>query len=306
MRLQSTLSLLGLSSRASRPLSLFSFGDSYTSTGFNVSSTQPSVDNPMGNPPLGLGTSADSINWVGYLTTTYNDTLVLSYNHAVYGATVDNNLVQNVPRDLVHQVTRDFVPNYCLRQSLSESDSRSQPKLDSESESESESQSKPRWTSDNALFIIWIGINDINFSYLGHDYPGTIETVLQRYFSLIDTLHDCGARDFLVINIPPIHRTPKILQLERWKQRIYGIAIDYYNELLLDAVDDWRDANGESTMRIYDAWTFTSRVLDSPKDYGFLDGTCLGEGCIWFDHLHPRSAFHTLLARDIARFLRDS
>lgn len=30
---------------------LFTFGDSYTQTGFSVKGTQPSVGNPLGNPP---------------------------------------------------------------------------------------------------------------------------------------------------------------------------------------------------------------------------------------------------------------
>ncbi|KAL4864864.1 hypothetical protein BDV12DRAFT_211353 [Aspergillus spectabilis] len=273
MKPQNILSVLGtLPSLVTPHLSLFSFGDSYTTTGFNASSAQPSLQNPMGNPRLGDGTSADSINWVGYLTTLYNDTPVLSYNHAVYGATIDNEIVSNVPHDLVYQISQSFRPHYC------------------HASSESESEPGAHWSSDAALFTIWIGINDIHFIYLRPDYAQYIDFVLHRYLTLLDTLHHCRARDFLVINIPPIHRTPKILLLAPWQQRIYAAAIERYNHQLRP--------------EIYDAWTFTSEVLDHSQEFGFVDSTCMGEGCIWFDHLHPRSAFHRILAADLAVFLR--
>jgi hypothetical protein len=33
----------------------FSFGDSYTQTGFNINGTAPSVGNPLGNPLYPVG-----------------------------------------------------------------------------------------------------------------------------------------------------------------------------------------------------------------------------------------------------------
>ncbi|KAK1140881.1 hypothetical protein N8T08_009754 [Aspergillus melleus] len=116
---------------------LFTFGDSYTSTKFNTSGIQPTLDHPMGNPTLGQGTSAGGINWAGYLTTVYNDTAVLNFNLAVFGATVDNSIVDGEPIDLVDQVSRNFGDHYC-----------------------SSLESSPGWTSDTALFAIWIGINE--------------------------------------------------------------------------------------------------------------------------------------------------
>ncbi|KAI9037395.1 uncharacterized protein KD926_000358 [Aspergillus affinis] len=117
---------------------LFTFGDSYTSTKFDTSGSQPALDNPMGNPDIGQGTTAGGINWAGYLTTVYNDTVVLNYNLAVFGATVDNSILDGEPIDLVDQVSRNFGDHYCS--SLLES--------------------SPGWKSDTALFAIWIGINE--------------------------------------------------------------------------------------------------------------------------------------------------
>src|SRR5690242_18177297 len=71
----------------------FVFGDSYTQTGFNPNSTQPSLSNPFGNPPYPGWTSSNGPNWVGFLTTTYNASKLLTYNLAYGGATVDSALV---------------------------------------------------------------------------------------------------------------------------------------------------------------------------------------------------------------------
>ncbi|KAJ5080806.1 GDSL lipase/esterase [Penicillium angulare] len=120
--------------------SLFSFGDSYTATKFNVSGPQPSVSQPMGNPQLGQGTTANGVNWVGLLTATYNMTIVLNYNLAVNGATVNNSIVRGESKeDLVYQVSDKFKKNYCTN---------------------SASQSQPTWISELSLFAIWIGINE--------------------------------------------------------------------------------------------------------------------------------------------------
>ncbi|KAL4914580.1 hypothetical protein BDW62DRAFT_190142 [Aspergillus aurantiobrunneus] len=237
----------------------------------------------MGNPPLGAGTATDSINWVGYLTTKYNDTTVLSYNHAVYGATVNNSVVANVPQDLVHQVTHSFDSHYCPY-GLPDA-------LDTEANSE------------DALFILWVGINDIYFACEHPDPLADLTLALQTYVHLIDHLHDCGARDILVLNTPPIHRTPKILALEPSTALLYEIVVQHFNNQLQDAVTEWGSAHSDSRISVYDTWSLFTELLDHPREYGFLDATCIGEGCVWWNSFHPMSALHRLLAADVARYL---
>lgn len=76
------------------PVLIFSTADSYTTTGFNATTgPQPSIGNPLGNPAYPGHTASNGPNWVDYLTTKYNHTLVLAYNLAYGGATVDSSLV---------------------------------------------------------------------------------------------------------------------------------------------------------------------------------------------------------------------
>ena len=83
----------------------------------------------------GEGTTTGGPNWVGYLTTAENASLVLSYNLAIGGATVDNTLVKGVEGDLVSQV-KMFGDVYA-----------------------SKPDTAP-WTAENAVFGFWIGINE--------------------------------------------------------------------------------------------------------------------------------------------------
>ena len=119
-------------------------GDSYTQTGFNypgAGTAQPSSGNPLGNPPYPGWTATGGENWVDYVTTTYNNSEVLTYNYAYGGAVIDRNLVtpyQESVVTLTEQVNDQFLEQV---------------------------GTVDGWTSENALFSVWIGINDIGNSF---------------------------------------------------------------------------------------------------------------------------------------------
>lgn len=79
---------------------------------------------------------------------------MLSYNHAVSGATVNNSIVasdHDVPQDLVYQVLDGFERNYCP------------PHI-----------AGLGWRAEEALFGVWIGINEyaLSLSSMKHRCPG--------------------------------------------------------------------------------------------------------------------------------------
>ncbi|KAG6893700.1 hypothetical protein C0995_016339, partial [Termitomyces sp. Mi166 len=71
----------------------FSFGDSYTQTGFDPTLTLPTIGNPLGNPTYPGYTATGGENWVDYVTTEFNNSLLFTYNYAYGGATIDATLV---------------------------------------------------------------------------------------------------------------------------------------------------------------------------------------------------------------------
>ena len=147
-------------------------GDSYTTTGFNATTgPQPSPSNPLGNPPYPGYTSSNGPNWVDYITTTFNHSLLLTYNLAYGGATVDSSLVaQYLPTvlDLKQQVEDEFLPIYGNKanaQSLGAD-----------------------WNEGNSLFAIFIGINDVGNSYTEKNQSLNGD-IFQVYHTLVEEVY---------------------------------------------------------------------------------------------------------------------
>jgi phospholipase/lecithinase/hemolysin len=155
---------------------------------------------------------------------------------ARYGATVNHSIVDNEPEDLVYQVTRDFCNHYCPA-----------------------SEVGPAWKADTSLFAIWIGINEsaflalrqlksplmtgfcsVHFSFLEPDRHAKLHQVLESYFRLVRELYSYGARRFLIINVPPTTRTPRMLSFDQSLQSLHKKAIDEFNWQLAQAVRNWR------------------------------------------------------------------
>ena len=119
-------------------------GDSYTTTVFDIHGEQPNPSNPLGNPSYPGTTSCNGPNWVDFLTTTYNESYIQTYNMAFGGAVVDSSLVgeifPSVVRNLRQQVADEFISIYG-------------------------NKTIAPWTSSNSLFAIFIGINDVGSAY---------------------------------------------------------------------------------------------------------------------------------------------
>ncbi|QRW24654.1 Fungal cellulose binding domain protein [Rhizoctonia solani] len=77
----------------------FAFGDSYTAVGFNSWAGVPTDTNPLGVSYPG-STTAGGANWVGYLTTQYNQSKFWSFDYAVSGNEVSG---------VSNQINEDFL-----------------------------------------------------------------------------------------------------------------------------------------------------------------------------------------------------
>lgn len=137
-------------------------GDSYTQTQFSPSGILPSIGNALGNPPYPVSrfgaTSAPRINteimikgftavggtnWIDVDTVVFNKSLIFTYNYAYGGATIDASLV--TPYEPTVLSMTDQVNQFLTTVA-------------------NKPASTP-WTSSNALFSFFIGINDIGNSY---------------------------------------------------------------------------------------------------------------------------------------------
>jgi len=128
---------VSLESRAGGPNYIFSFGDTHTSTEFDPNGVLPNSQNPIGNPAFpGYATPTHITNWLGYLTGTFNSSQIFTYNYAVRGSTIDQDLVSSWTSAFKDQVSTFL----------------------------SKAGTKPAatpWKSNNALFSVWFGNSDI-------------------------------------------------------------------------------------------------------------------------------------------------
>jgi len=145
---------------------LFTFGDSYSQTGFNVSLAQPTPANPMGNPPYPGWTSSNGPNWVGALTVKYNASLLMNYNLAFGGATVDPKLAKSyVPNvhSLIDQVEKDWTPNYA----------------------KPSAKYAKNWEARSMLVGVWMGVNDVMGTH-GNNYDTVLPKIIAVYKDLMN------------------------------------------------------------------------------------------------------------------------
>ncbi|KAK0517474.1 hypothetical protein JMJ35_000629 [Cladonia borealis] len=285
---------------------IFAFGDSYTSTNFTLYGPQPNPSNPLGNPKYPGATSAAGPNYIDFLTTTYNQSYIQTYNLGYGGATIDDAVVQSGFGDTIQsfqdQVYNEFLPVYA-------------------------NNSQVPWNASNSLFIVFFGINDVTNSYAeGND---TINyDLIEAYQWLVNILYDAGARNFLFLNVPPVDRSPGTLETSSSSQAAEAAYIATFNFRLGALVYNLGTRNPDTTLFLFDTnWLFT-RVLDDPQQFvetaGYLnttsycpayahgtttltyfDPTCGVpiNAYFWLNTLHPTYPMHNFLGSQITQFI---
>ncbi|KAK0212103.1 hypothetical protein DFS33DRAFT_1279139 [Desarmillaria ectypa] len=244
----------------------FSFGDSYTQTGFNTTGTLPAVGNALGNPPYPGWTSTGGQNWVDYVTTVDNTSLVLTYNLAYGGATISADLVtpyEPTVLSLTDQINQ-FMDSYASKPSTTP------------------------WTSANTLFSVWIGINDIGGSFWrGGDRDAFSDTLHDAYFALVEKL---------MLTQPESSRSLAKSVIEGFNRKLTARAASL--EANHSDVTTWIwDSNAAFTPILDDP---TSYGFKDATSYG--DGADIFWGCN-SNNFHPSSYAHAYFGQDVGKVL---
>ncbi|EUC37533.1 carbohydrate esterase family 16 protein [Bipolaris zeicola 26-R-13] len=288
---------------------LFVFGDSYTQTGFNVNGTQPSPSNPLGNPPYPGWTSSNGPNWVGFLTTTYNTSTLLTYNMAYGGATVDSALVAPYTPTVVsmkEQVQSQFLPTYGSHPNFAP------------------------WTSASSLFAFFIGINDVGTSWWRDNSTALWDTIFSVYEKQLTDIYATGGRNFLFLNVPPVNLAPLTTQQNDGGYAVEheGKAIEDWNKRITNMVSGFKAKNKGTTTFVYDTWSLYNSVIKNPASYkqtadlknvtGYCDAYKNGTptwytkdpSCqypvneyLWLNELHPTFSINNATAASIVKLL---
>ena len=135
-------------------------------------------------------------------------------------------------------------------------------------------------------------------------------------------LYSAGARNFLLMNVPPIGRGPT-------GNREIADSIQNWNKRLINVAAEFRYSYPDVTVHEFDTFRFFNRVMDDPTSfpetaiYKNLTDECsdytrddiqfdwFSEECgvrrnqyLWRDALHPTSPVHEAMASQIAELLR--
>lgn len=58
------------------------------------------------------------------------------------------------------------------------------------------------WTSDNTLFGVWMGVNDVGNTYYESNVTDILDAVMVKYFEQLQILYDAGGRNFVLLSVP--------------------------------------------------------------------------------------------------------
>ena len=163
-------------------------GDSFSAVGCSSKERHPCAEQPLGIEFPGI-TSCERVdeatqavtyepNWVGHLVQTVNaerrDTPLLVYDYSVSGDTIS--------RMKLWQISKEFLPHLAPRPEWAP------------------------WTASDTLFVTWIGINDCTWNI--RLQPSSIQACFDDLFAAQDKLYEAGARNFCLVDVPPVHTFP--------------------------------------------------------------------------------------------------
>ena len=125
----------------------------------------------------------------------------------------------------------------------------------------------PAWTGADSVFAVWIGINDVGNSY--YYGPGVTDglnaRILAEYRAALDALYAAGARHFVLLNVPPVDRSPLMLGQDAAARALEAADLAQWNALVAALAADLRAAHpGEAAVWVYDAHAAFGAVLDNP------------------------------------------
>ncbi|RAK75167.1 SGNH/GDSL hydrolase family protein [Aspergillus fijiensis CBS 313.89] len=258
---------------------VISFGDSYTSTTFDVTGTKPSAANPLGNPPYPGWTASGGTNWISDIVAKYNNSLLLSYNLAYGGATVNASLVA------------PYLPTvYSIIDQVDEFQEYLSPP-----------PSWAPWDAKNTLFAVWIGVNDVAGSWYQTSAAALEREILDQLFEQIEHVYQGGARNFALLTVPPIERTPNIMQGSDPDYTIPRLkaAIEHWNTILVEKVEALAQTHHDAIVKVVDTQPVFNNILDS----GGAAADCWnsdGVTCLWFNDFHPGIVIQDAVAQAVA------
>lgn len=148
-------------------------------------------------------------------------------------------------------------------------------------------------------FVFYIGINDC-----GTTDADELESVIETVIDAIHKLYvKIGARNFLLIDVPPINRSPAAINADFTSE--IEERVTTWNDLLQSQASEFHAGSESASMFIFSSHRTLVDVFDDPTAHGFEESDSTEEGGgIWEDELHLTADMHRVLAERLLTSLR--
>lgn len=179
------------------------------------------------------------------MTVKYNTSTLLTYNLAYGGATIDSALVAPylpTVSSVAQQIENEFFPVYAA-----------EPPAIS-------------WNSDDTLFAIFDGINDVGNSWWKNTTVMN-NAIFSVYRGLVEDLYGAGARNFAFMNVPPVDKSPLALANSALDQSTERLDISAWNDALSSMAKILKTDKPEVNVFTIDTNAIFSEVLDNPGSF---------------------------------------
>lgn len=140
-----------------------------------------------------------------------------------------------------------------------------------------------------------------------------LDGALSSFFITLTTLYDVGARQFLIMGIPPMWIEPAWriefnTVLEEDMSDVVHLSSGYWTNHMRARMEEWKRDKPNVKLMYYDVSRDWDEVLDDPGKYGLSEVECLSRfiesgDCVWWDFIHPTETTQRLLGNSIGELL---
>lgn len=145
-----------------------------------------------------------------------------------------------------------------------------------------------------------------------------VENVVDSLLGVQQDLYDAGARNFLFIDLPTIHRTPAgkrnhimcsvcmliLLIVTSNMEAVVMKKFQVWNKALRSGAQLFAKDHPDTTVLLFSSFEAFNTILNKPEAHGFdPEDLKRSGGSIWMDHIHPTSKVHDHLAHYLTAFL---
>jgi len=195
---------------------------------------------------------------------------------------------------------------------------------------------------EETLVAVWIGINDISdsakYTYPrpapsnATSFPQLYQQIVDEQFEALETVWDKGFRNYLVMGLPPLEKTPgNVVPGAVPSPNATQVAL--YNQILFDRANLFASehngaslSNSQTQVLTFNTHGFLNAIIENPTPYGIKNTTSYCKNydapdintnpakydCLpiyeyfWYNTGHITYRVHQLLAEELVNFLSGS